>query len=197
LCPLLGTVKTMNVRLNLSTKPLETHRRFLAGSGFVSAVALIIFFTLGWHVYLARKANAEMRARMNSIARQVAELTRQRAALEEFFALSENAKLHDRAAFINSLIDARSFNWTHMFMDLEDLLPAGVRVVSIEPKQDKGLVEVKLTIGATNNDAKLKFLKALEESKTFTDIRVFAVRESEKINSDPILVELTAEYSRT
>jgi type IV pilus assembly protein PilN len=189
----------MNVRLNLATKPLETHRRFLAGSSFGGAVALIVFFTLGWHVYLARKANAEMRAKMNNISHQVTELTGQRSALEEFFALSENAKLHDRAAFINSLIDARSFNWTHMFMDLEDLLPAGVRVVSIEPKQDKGLVEVKLTIGASDNDAKLKFLKALEDSKTFTDIKVFAVRENErqKVNSDPILVELTAEYSRT
>jgi type IV pilus assembly protein PilN len=187
----------MNVRLNLATKPLETHRRFLAGSGFISAVALIVFFSLGWHVYLARKANAEMRARMDGVARQVADLTRQRAALEEFFALSENAKLHDRAAFINSLIYARGFNWTHMFMDLENLLPAGVRVVSVEPKQDKGLVGVKLTIGATSNETKLKFLKALEESKTFSDVQVLAVRESEKANSDPILVELTAEYSRT
>jgi Tfp pilus assembly protein PilN len=187
----------MNVRLNLATKPLETHRRFLAGSGFVSALAVIIFFTLGWHVYRARKANAEMRARMNDIARQVAELTRQRAALEGFFALPENAKLHDRAAFINSLIYARGFNWTHMFMDLENLLPAGVRVVRIEPKQDKGLLEVKLTIGATSNEAKLNLLKALEESQTFSDIQVLAVRESEKANSDPILVELTAEYSRT
>jgi Tfp pilus assembly protein PilN len=188
----------MKVRLNVATKPLETHRRFLAGSGALGTVALIVFLALGWHVYLARKANAEMRAKAANISRQVAQLQDQRGALERFFGLEENAKLHDRAAFINSLIDARSFNWTRMFMDLEDTLPAGVRVVSIEPKQDKGRVEVKLVIGATNNDTKLKFLKALEDSRTFTDIKVVAERAgSPTANGDPILVELTAEYART
>ena len=123
----------MRVRLNLATKPLETHRKFIAGSSAVGFIAAIVFLSLGWHVYLARKANAEMRAKSAKILQQVAELGQQRAALERFFALDENAKLHDRAAFINSLIDARSFNWTLMFMDLEKVLPAGVRVVSIEP----------------------------------------------------------------
>jgi type IV pilus assembly protein PilN len=187
----------MKVRLNLATKPLLTHRRFLASATAAGAAGLIALLALGWHVYLARKANAEMRAKIDSISRQVVEVQQQRTALERFFGLPENAKLHDRAAFINSLIDARSFDWTRMFMELEDMLPSGVRVVSIEPKQDKGRVEVKLIVGASNDDAKLKFLKALEDSKTFTDIQVVAVRLTPAGNTDPILVELTAQYART
>src|ERR1700693_5307895 len=146
----------MRVRLNLATKPLETHRKFIAGSSAVGFIAAIVFLSLGWHVYLARKANAEMRAKTANILRQITDLQQQHAALEHFFALDENARLHDRAAFINSLIDARSFNWTLMFMDLEKVLPAGVRVISIEPKQEKGRIEVKFMIGATSDDAKLK-----------------------------------------
>jgi type IV pilus assembly protein PilN len=118
--------------------------------------------------------------------------------LEHFFNLDANRNLHDRAAFINSLIDARSFNWTLMFMDLEKVLPAGVRVVSIEPKQEKGRIEVKFTIGATSDDAKLKFLKALEASKTFTSIELIAVqRPTSGTNADQIVVELSAEYLRS
>lgn len=188
----------MRVRLNLATKPLETHREFLAGAGLLGAVALIVFLSLGWHVYVARKANAEMRAKAAKIQQQVAALTQQGEALKLFFSLDENAKLHDRAAFINNLIDARSFNWTLMFMDLEKILPAGVRVVSIEPKQERGRVEVKFTVGATNDQAKLKFIKALEDSKTFTDVKVITVRNSSPGTvGDQIVVELTAEYSRT
>jgi len=188
----------MRVRLNLSTKPLETHRKFIAGSSLVGLVALIVFLSLAWHVYLARKANAEMRAKSEKIQQQVAELGQQRAALERFFALEENAKLHDRAAFINSLIDARSFNWTLMFMDLEKVLPGGVRVISIEPKQEKGRIEVKLLIGAVSDDAKLKLVKALEDSKSFTHIELVAeTRPSSGTTTDQIVVELTAEYLRT
>jgi len=188
----------MRIRLNLATKPLEAHRKFIAGSGLLGVIAAIVFLSLGWHVYLARKANAEMRAKSAKILQQVAELEQQRASLEHFFNLDANRNLHDRAAFINSLIDARSFNWTLMFMDLEKVLPAGVRVVSIEPKQEKGRIEVKFTIGATSDDAKLKFLKALEASKTFTSIELIAVqRPTSGTNADQIVVELSAEYLRS
>jgi type IV pilus assembly protein PilN len=188
----------MKVRLNLATKPLETHRKFIAGSTLVGFIAAIAFLSLGWHVYLARKANAEMRAKSAKILQQVADLQQQRAALERFFALDENARLHDRAAFINSLIDARSFNWTLMFMDLEKVLPPGVRVISIEPKQEKGRIEVKFVIGATSDDAKLKFIKALEDSRTFTHIELASTQHpTAGTGGDQIVVELTAEYLRT
>jgi type IV pilus assembly protein PilN len=188
----------MRIRLNLATKPLETHRKFVAGSGLLGVVAVIIFLSLGWHVYLARKANAEMRAKSAKILQQVAELEQQRASLEHFFNLDANRNLHDRAAYINSLIDARSFNWTLMFMDLEKVLPAGVRVVSIEPKQVKGRIEVKFIIGASSDEAKLKFLKALEASKTFTSIELIAVQHPTSGTSpDQIVVELSAEYLRS
>src|SRR5271155_482139 len=187
----------MRVRLNLATKPLETHRKFVAGSTVVGVVSAIVFLSLGWHVYLARKANAEMRAKTEKILDQVAQLGQQRAALERFFNLDENRNLHDRAAYINSLIDARSFNWTLMFMDLEKVLPAGVRVVSIEPKQEKGRIEVKFIIGATSDDAKVKFLKALEESQTFTRIELISEQHPAAGTGDQIVVELNAEYLRT
>lgn len=188
----------MKVRLNLATKPLETHRKFIAGSTVVGVAAAIVFLSLGWHVYLARKANAEMRAKSARILQRVAELGQERASLESFFNLEVNRNLHDRATFINSLIDARSFNWTLMFMDLEKVLPAGVRVVSIEPKQEKGHVEVKFIIGATSDDAKHKFLKALEDSKTFTHVElVRQIFANPGTPGDRIVVELTAEYLRT
>ncbi len=188
----------MRVRLNLATKPLVTHRKFIAGSTLVGLMAAFAFLSLGWHVYVARKANAEVRAKTANIVRQVDELEEQRAALERFFALDANAKLHDRAAFINTLIDARSFNWTLMFMDLEKVLPAGVRVVSINPKQEKGRIEVNLVIGATGDEAKHKLLKALEDSKTFTHIELLVEQHpTSGTTADQIVVQLKAEYSRT
>jgi hypothetical protein len=188
----------MRIRLNLATKPLQAHRKFLAGSGLVGALAAFAFVGLGWHVYLARKANAEMRMKTAQLLSQVAQLQEQSASLDHFFNLPENHNLSDRAAFINNLIDARSFNWTLMFMDLERLLPAGVHVVSIMPSQDKGRVEVRFTVGAASDEAKLNFLKALEDSKTFTDIKLIDERQpSQKTSGDRIVVQLSAEYLRT
>jgi type IV pilus assembly protein PilN len=185
----------MRVRLNLATKAQETHRRFMVLAGLVAAVAGVVFLALGLHVYSIRNVDARLRAQSEATSRKIAELQAERADLERFFAQPENAKLHDRAAFLNSLIDGRSFNWTQMFMDLERILPGGVRVVSIEPKQAKGHVEVKLTIGASSDDAKLKFLRALEESHEFSEIQLDTDMPAK--NGNQRVVALTAVYSRS
>lgn len=185
----------MKIKLNLATSPLETHRRFLAGASLVGAAAGIALVLLGLHVYRTRVAEEEFRKQMAEVHAKTIELRRQNAVLEQFFARPENARLHDRAAFLNSLIDERSFNWTKMFMDLEKILPAGVRVVSISPKLQKGQVEVKLIIGATGDESKLKFIRAMEQSENFSKVKVVGERPPAKAEGgERVQVELTALY---
>ena len=190
----------MKVRLNLATKALETHRRFLAGAGLTAFFAGLAFLWLGWHVYTVRKIDAELRARTEKTRQEMARLETQRKELERYFSQKDIANLHDRAAFINTILDARSFNWTLMFMDLEHILPGGVRVISIEPKQVAGHVEVKLTVGALNDEAELKFEHAPEESKEFTEVQiqhVYVPNSTGNLGGDQKVVQLTTVYSRT
>ena len=190
----------MRVRLNLATKALETHRRFMAGSSLVAAVAGIVFVWLGWHVYTIRKGNAELRERTTEISQKMERLEMQRAELEQYFAQKDIASLHERASFLNSIIDARSFNWTRMFMDLEHVLPGGVHVVSIEPKQIDGRVQLKLTVGASSDDAEIKFLHALEDSNEFSEVRVVSDHRPSSSSTPSVdvkVVELTTVYSRS
>ncbi len=104
------------------------------------------------------------------------------------------------AAFINTILDARSFNWTLMFMDLERILPGGVRVISIEPRQVAGHVEVKLTVGANSDEAELKFEHALEESNEFAEVHIQSVTSASAAGNqggDQKVIQLTTVYSRT
>jgi type IV pilus assembly protein PilN len=191
----------MRVHLNLATKPLETHRKFLVGAGLFGFVGGMVFLALGWHVYSVRKVDEEVRSRTEKTIAEMNLLERQRTELENFFAEPENARLHDRAAFLNALIDARSFDWTQMFMDLEHVLPGGVRVQSIEPKQEKGRVQVKLMVDTSNEEAKLKFLKALEDSKVFTQVEIIKEQVPSGggpgfVIGDQKTVELSTVYAR-
>src|SRR5216683_7818936 len=190
----------MRVRLNLATKALETHRRFLAGAGLIAFFAGLAFLGLGWHVYSARKVNAEQRARADRTRQEMAKLEAQRMDLDGYFHQKDIANLHDRAAFINTILDARSFNWTLMFMDLERILPGGVRVISIEPRQVAGHVALKLTVGAISDEAESKFERALIESKQFTEVQILNVHSpaSNGIqNGDQKVILLTTVYLRT
>jgi len=187
----------VRARLNLATKPLQTHRRFLVGAGLLAFCGAIAFLVLGYHVYSARKADEEMRLRTASLRNEANQALIKRADLEAYFSQPQNVQLSDRAAFLNSIIDARSFNWTQMFMDLERVLPAGVRVVRIDPKQVKGNMEVTLTIGTNSDEAKLKFLNALESSHEFSHMTLISERAPSGQNSvDQSIVELKVIYSR-
>lgn len=187
----------MILNVNLATEPLETHRRFRVFSAALGAVAALVFLALSWRVYVLWKAETAFRTESAAVSKEMEALNAQREKLDRFFSEPENSKLDDRASFINTIIDAKSFNWTNMFMDLEKILPIGVHVISIEPKQVNGQASVKLTIGAASDDAKGKFLHALEQSSVFSHLQLSNVRAPiHPTSGDQVELELTVIYSR-
>jgi Tfp pilus assembly protein PilN len=188
----------MKVRLNLAIRPLRRYRSFKVYVGATGALAVLLCGILSWHIYHTRKSASALRATTEQSAREISQLETERQQLENFFSQPENAKLHERAAYVNMILDARSFNWTGMFMDMEKVLPDGVRVLKIEPKQIGGQAAVKLTIGAANEDCKRKFLSALEQSDTFTHLQLSSVHaDQQPAAASEVILELTFIYSRT
>ncbi len=188
----------MKPRLNLATAPLENNRRFLAGAGLIGGAAVIALISLSLFAYNSWRANRDLRTQTSSYQVQIRDLQRQQQALRAFFDQPGRRQVMDRAAFLNSLIAQRSFPWTKIFMDLELSLPVGVRVVSIAPKMEAGRVEVRLVVGAAGDEEKVKFLKAIEESKVFSNVQVKQeTHPSQSGAQDHVLIELVAWYQTT
>ncbi len=188
----------MKLRLNISTSPIETHRRFILGSALVGTIAVGLLVWLSWSAYRSWRADSAFRADRARLERRLTGLQAERRTLESYFSQPDILKVRDRSGFLNGLIEQRSFPWTKLFTDLEGLLPTGVRVVSIEPKMNAGRVEVKLTFGANDDQAKLKFLHALEDSKDFSRIQLMSeTRSTRPEEAGRVVVELVAWYVTT
>jgi hypothetical protein len=187
----------MHVGLNLATKPLVSHRRFLVGSALLGVLAGVLFLNLSWHFYTLRKADEAFRGQLGKIQQQMATYQAQRAELERFYAREENHNLQDRAKFIGGVIEARSFNWTKMFMDLEHTLPPGVHVLRIEPKLENGSAAVKFIVAGNSEESKLKLLKAFEDSSSFTHIELTStgMPRTGTSSSDLFTAEFSAIYT--
>jgi hypothetical protein len=184
----------MYVRLNLATNPLLSHRRFLAGTAALGLLGVLMFLGLGWRAYNLRKAEEDLRGRSSKIQKDMAAAEAERKQLEHYFAQQEAAGFQDHAKFVVGVLQARSINWTQMFMDLERILPPVVRIVHIEPKLDKGIVSVHFVVGATNQEAKLKLLKSFENSSSFSHVELLSERSGTQAGSDPLTIEFVAEY---
>jgi Tfp pilus assembly protein PilN len=186
----------MKVRLNLATSPLESQRRFALGAALLGTVAGVALGLLSWHTYRVWNADRDFRAKMTQQQKTMTGLGHQRQDLEAYFNRPDVLKVRNRSAFLNGLIEQRSFPWTKIFMDLERSLPEGVRVVSIAPKMSAGHVEVRLIVGAATDEGKLKFLRALEASQEFSRIQLLAeTRPIKPEEIDRVILELTAWYS--
>ena len=192
----------MKVNLNLSTAPLENHRRFVTGAGLLGLAALIALALLASKSYSTWSANRTVRADNSHIADQIQALEQQQQQYAQYFDTPEAKQVLDRSAFLNSLIEARTFPWPKIFEDLEQILPGGVRVVTIAPRLQGGRALVKLTVAATDDDSVVEFLRALEASKVFSDVHVEEEKYVEEhegrgagASSDRITVTLEASYS--
>src|SRR6202790_2144553 len=186
----------MKVRLNLATSPLESNRRFVVGASAIGFFAVLGLLLLSWNTFSVWRADKVFRTRQATLESQIAALQQQRQNLAAFFDQPETVKRRQRAAYLNALIQQRAFPWIKIFMDLEQILPEGVRVVSIEPKLDGDNVQLQFLVGATSDDSKLKFLKALETSGEFSNIQLLSeTRPNRPELTDRVMLALQARYS--
>jgi Tfp pilus assembly protein PilN len=187
----------MKLRLNLATAPLQNQRRFFAAALGVGLPALVVFAVLAAATYRDWRATGERRAEVARLQSELSDFLDKRAELEKSFATPETKRVLERAAFLNGLIEQRSFPWTRMFMDLERELPAGVHVVSLSPHMLAGGVELRMVVAASSDLGKLEFLRGLENSTEFKHLMVLSeTRPSRQEDAaDAVQVELVTRYS--
>src|SRR5258708_15129540 len=98
----------MQVRLNIATKPLASHRRFLAGAGLLAVLGGIIFLALGWHVYSTLRAQEALRRKEQETNNRAALLQHRRKELDDFFATTAKTRLKERAGFVSAIVAQRT-----------------------------------------------------------------------------------------
>jgi Tfp pilus assembly protein PilN len=186
----------MKTRLNFATSPLLNRRKFVAGAGAAGIVGLLAFLILSVTAFRTWRSNREITAETDALRQHIRQLVARQQELRIFFEQPAEKQQMDRAAFLNSLILERSFPWVRLFEDLEKDLPPGVRVVNIAPRLEKGRVQVKIVIGADSDENKIKFLQALENSKSFSEVEVKQETHPKQTagESDRVLLELEAWY---
>lgn len=186
----------MKLRLNLATAPQANHRPFLAATTLVGTLGLLALVLLSHAAYSSWQSSREVRSETARWEAQIRTDRQKQSELQSYFRSAGAREVLDRSAFLNSLIDERSFPWTRIFMDLEQTLPPGVRVVSISPKLVNGRAEVTLQVGTATDEGKIRFLQAIESSKMFSGLVVKNERRSDQPTAaDKIVLDLTVWYS--
>lgn len=162
----------MRVQINLASRPYVELDRLLRQLRIALGALVLLALVLGIWLH-SMKARAEQQqqqlARLNA---QADALGRERAANEARLRQPANAATLSRNQFLNTLFARKSFSWTAVLMDLEDVLPGGVQVQSIEPiVSPSGEVSIRLRV-LGDRERTVQLVRNLEGSHRFLSPRL-------------------------
>jgi type IV pilus assembly protein PilN len=187
----------VRLNINLATKPYQDVPRVLLQWGGLVLLLAVCTVALAWTAASAWRESHTVNAKINGLESEIAALDKQRNQAIEILKLPQNSSVVDDSKFLNGLIARKSFSWTRVFMQLEEIMPPRLHVVSILPElQPKtNTVEVHLTVAGTSRESAVELVKRLERSPSFRDARITEEAEThEKDNADTVKFQLNAVY---
>jgi type IV pilus assembly protein PilN len=154
--------------LNLASEPFRRDRPILAASAATAVLMLGVLAVLVSIIVQQRELAADSRAQLARLESQLRAAAAKQAQLEAQLRQPGNAAVLDRNALFNSLILRKSISWTLLFADLEKVMPAQVRLMTVRPYLTaNNEVQLDMVVGAQSPDPVIDLLKRLERSPAF------------------------------
>lgn len=178
----------MRVTVNLATRPyVELDRIFRQLRLAIAALVLLAIGTTFW--LHQRTAHArEQRLEVELIQGRTAALQAERSRNEARMRQPANAAVLQQVEFLNTLFQRKSFSWTAVLMDLEEVLPAGVQVTSIDPQiAANGEVSIRMRVSGQRERA-VQLVRNLEGSHRFLAPRLVGEAQQQQEKGSGVAV---------
>jgi hypothetical protein len=183
----------MRLDINLATHPYEDAREFWARWGLgVGALGVLTLILVSFAVHGWVKAGRD-RQTIRHLQQQIAERDRERAQAQMFLELDINRSTRDQSQFLNGLIERKAFSWTHVFEDLERVMPNSLHVVSLKPElNEQNQLQLEMKVAADNRAGAVDLVHRMEGSKHFQ--RTQLVGEQSQENGQGVGATIQAVY---
>jgi len=137
---------------------------------------MLILALLGlalWFLYRSERSQAqEALAQVDNVQHHVQQLEDQQRNYVAMMQQPKDAAILEQSDFLNGLFRRKAFSWTATMTDLENVLPSGVQVQSIDPiVAPDGHVTIRLRVTGARDRA-LDLVRNLEKSKHFAQPRL-------------------------
>jgi Tfp pilus assembly protein PilN len=159
-----------NIIINLASHPRRNLRFFRL---LISGLTVLLVAILSYLVIFNLRSFSEYRKASVSnqeLASKIAALTSENRNLaRELQNLSHQLK--PAVDEINGLLEQRAFSWVMFFSRLEEALPSGSYLVSLNPSRSSSAMEFRFKVGLSNGDDLSPLLKNLQQ-QGFGEIKV-------------------------
>ena len=153
---------------NLAASDYRRHRRTLARLAVAGAFLLVLL--TGQLVVWAsqRRANQDVEGRLANMEGEFRRHQTQAQAVRTRFPAETIKQYEAKVAAYNQILEASTFSWIGLLVELERSVPPGVTVSGIQPDLASGKVALRGEAGSFEDLTKL--LKGLEQRTVFRDV---------------------------
>jgi type IV pilus assembly protein PilN len=169
----------MRFNINLASRPYEDAGQFYRR--WIPILLVLAVLTLGLtgkaiSVYRdSRKTDREIA----KIDQRLSELDKRRQEASATLARPENSGTRDTAQFLNTAFQLKSFSWTQVLSDLEQLVPPGVQIVSIKPKLLEDQLQCEMEVVTNQRPSVIELVRRMETSPLFLSATIVSERNTE------------------
>jgi type IV pilus assembly protein PilN len=152
----------------------------------VSLLLLVTAAVFWWVLRIEQQKAIEAQTRADSIQTAIMQSRNERQQAEASMRQPQNAAVLAQAQFLNNLFLHKSFSWTAVMMDLEQVLPDNVQVLNIDPVVAKdGSVTIHMRVAGPRDKA-VALVRNLEHSRRFRTPRIVGeTAQSQNQNGRP------------
>lgn len=162
----------MRVTLNLASQPYVELRPLYQRLRVVALLLLVTAGAMWWVLRIEQQKASVAHAHATTIDSAITRTRNERQQAEASMHQPQNAAVLAQAQFLNNLFLHKSFSWTAVMMDLEQVLPANVQVLTIDPVVAKdGSVTIHMRVAGPREKA-VTLVRNLEHSHRFRTPRI-------------------------
>lgn len=162
----------MRIQINLASRPFVELGPVFKRLRIAMAALGVLAVVLGGLLYMESAKADKAETELAKLRNHTSDLQRERSRNESRMHQPVNAAALERSRFLNDLFLRKGFSWTAVMMDLENVLPAGVQVSSIEPQiGSDGEVHIRLRV-LGDRDKAVDLVRNLEHSRRFAGPRL-------------------------
>ena len=188
----------MRLNINLASQPYQDLSRFLRRWVIALSVFAVASVALGLFAWRQYSAGREINRQINEQQKQIEQFDAQRAAATKMLAEPSNKEVADTARYLNSLIAKKAFSWTRVFMQMEEIMPSRLHVVSLTPElTQNNQLQLTMRVAGDSREQAVELVRRIEKSPSF---RTATLRSEQMISpdqakgSDTVMFEINAMY---
>jgi len=162
----------MFISLNLASRTFSDQRPTLVRMRITMSVLVLTAVVLALVLRVVHRKAVEAHIHLHSLDGEISNILREQQGYQLIMSQPENARTQAETRNLNQLFNQKAFSWTLVMVNLETVLPSGVRVTAIEPLVSKtGHITLHLRVFGPR-DRSIDLVQNLENSRCFLQPRI-------------------------